>query len=144
MLDSTALTVTSFPDILFDQRNWVITRSSTVWLYCRVSSGDPSLTITWNRNNVTLTQNLPKVYLNRIDGIFESWLLLRVTNFEALDSGDYQCAGQVGSDIGTGASLELIGMHLLMCIVNCIMTLIRWTPKNDMVIEQVRETRLGT
>ena len=84
---------------------------SDVWLYCEVDTPGTTTAVTWMKDNVELVQDAPHI-LMRVD--FPRFILI-VDNFQASDSGTYQCATLLnGEETGlVGSPLTLTSKFLI-------------------------------
>ena len=101
--------MTSLPAVLFNGVNQSIVEGSVIWLYCEVNSVSPSLTVTWNKDNIPLEQDVPHIRMRSSNTTSSSTFLLVVDNFQSSDDGTYQCIAEDGAMRGNGASLTLTG-----------------------------------
>ena len=103
------LNVISLPAVLFNGGNQSIVEGSVIWLYCEVDSVTSSLTVTWNKDNVPLEQDVPHILMRSSRNTSSSTFLLVVDNFQSSDDGTYQCTAEDGVMTGNGSTLILTG-----------------------------------
>ena len=101
--------MTSLPAMLFNGGNQSIVEGSVIWLYCEVDSVSPSLRVTWNKDNVPLTQDVPHIRMRSSSTTSSTTFLLVVDNFQSSDDGTYQCTAEDGVTTGNGSTLILTG-----------------------------------
>ena len=101
--------MTSLPAVLFNGGSQSIVEGSVIWLYCEVDSISPSLRVTWNKDNIPLTQDIPHIRTRSSSTTSSSSFLLVVDNFQSSDGGTYQCTAEDGAMTGNGSTLTLTG-----------------------------------
>ena len=101
--------MTSLPAVLFNGGSQSIVEGSVIWLYCEVDSVSPSLRVTWKKDNVPLTQDVPHIRTRSSINTNSSTFLLVVDNFKSSDDGIYQCTAEDGAMTGNGFTLILTG-----------------------------------
>ena len=101
--------MTSHPDVLYDGGSVTIVEGSVIWLYCEVDSVSSSLTVTWQKGNATVVQNVPHIRMRSSKTMTSSIFLLVVDNFQSSDNGLYQCTAEDGVMTGNGLPLTLTG-----------------------------------
>ncbi len=105
------LSVTSLPEILFNNESQLIISNSMVWLYCKVTNFESlsTLTVTWYKNDVSLFHDVPHLRLRNYtsNGVFR--LALIVEDFQDFDNGVYHCIAEEGSSRVIGKWLTLTG-----------------------------------
>ena len=82
---------------------------SVVWLYCEVNSTESTLTVTWNKDNILLVQDVPHIRIRNSTSDTSTTFLLVVDNFQASDNGTYQCTAQDKGATANGTALTLTG-----------------------------------
>ncbi len=102
--------MTSLPAVLFGGGNQTLVEGSVVWLYCRVNSTSPTLTVTWNKDSVPVVLDVPHIRIKNSISATSSTFVLVVDNFHPSDSGVYQCTAQEGGNTAAGTLLMLTGM----------------------------------
>ena len=102
--------MTSLPAVLFNGGSQSIVEGSVIWLYCEVDSVLSSLNVTWNKDNVPLTKDVPHIRMKSLGTTSSSTFLLVVDNFQSSDGGTYQCTAEDGVMIGNGSTLILTGV----------------------------------
>ena len=102
-------TVTSLPAVLFSGGSQRIVEGSVIWLYCEVNSRASTFTVTWNKDNVPLVQDVPHIRIRNSTSDTSTTFLLVVDNFQASDNGTYQCTAQNGTTTANGTALTLTG-----------------------------------
>ena len=101
--------MTSLPAVLFNGGSQSIVRGSVIWLYCDVDSVSSSLRVTWNKDNTSLTQDVPHIRMRSSSTTSSTTFLLLVDNFQSSDDGTYQCTAEDGVMTGNGSTLILTG-----------------------------------
>ena len=107
-----SITLTSLPDVLFSGRSQTMLEGSVVRLYCLVGPILPNLTVTWNKDNKPLVQDVPHILLRTTNIGITSISTLSVNGFEISDSGAYQCIAQEENILTSGKISRLIGISL--------------------------------
>lgn len=107
--------VQSIPDDLFAKGNKKILPNSTLWLHCIVESVSSTLTLTWTKNSVPLVIDIIHIRTRKAESAAGSTTLtLIVDNFEAFDSGIYQCIAENEGEILYGTELNLTGTLVII------------------------------
>ena len=110
--DGQAFTLTSLP-ALFSGSGQTVVEGSVIWLYCEASSTSPTLTVTWNKDNTEIVEDVPRIFTRRSTSGSYTTFLLGVDNLQVSDGGTYQCSVQDGADIVTGDMISLTGNVLV-------------------------------
>ncbi len=105
----THISVTSFPDLLFSEHKSIV-EGSVLWLYCEVSSISDTLSVTWNKDEGQLVQDVPHIRLRTSNTSSSTTLLLVIDNVVSSDAGVYQCAARDGQNYVRGESLNMTGI----------------------------------
>ena len=103
------LTVTSLPDILFQNNSGVhnIVEQSVIWLYCTANSANA--TITWTKDGVTLVNDPAHIRIRSSSSGMSTTSSLVVDNFQTPDNGDYECQARDGMMTAGSSMLSLTG-----------------------------------
>ena len=106
-----SLTVTSFPEALFNGESQNIIEGTEAWFFCEVNMVSSALTLTWNKNGQVMIQDAPRIRLrsSRSDASTTTTYLLVVESIEIADSGTYQCIAQERGSRVFGVTLRLTG-----------------------------------
>ena len=104
--------MTSLP-ALFSGSGQAVAESSVIWLYCEASSTSRTLTVTWNKDNVEIVEDVPRIFTRRSTSASSTTFLLGVDNLQVSDGGTYQCSVQDGADTVTGDMITLTGNVLV-------------------------------
>ena len=107
------LTVTTLPDVLFQNNNGVqsIVEESVIWLYCTANSATATPTITWTKDGMTLVNDPPHIRI-RSSNVTEMSITssLVIDNFGlADDDGSYVCQASDGTGTVSSSTLSLTG-----------------------------------
>ena len=103
------LTVTSLPDILFQNNTGVhnIVQQSVIWLYCTADS--PNATITWTKDGETLVNDPAHIRIRSSNSGMSTTSSLVVDNFQSSDNGSYMCQARDGMLTARSSRLSLTG-----------------------------------
>ena len=74
--------MTSLP-ALFSGSGQTVVEGSVIWLYCEASSTSPTLTVTWNKDNTEIVEDVPHIFTKRS----------HLCQFHHLPTGGGQLAG---------------------------------------------------
>ena len=100
--------MTSLP-ALFSGSGQTVVEGSVIWLYCEASSTSPTLTVTWNKDNTEIVEDVPRIFTRRSTSGSSTTFLLGVDNLQVSGGGTYQCSVQDGADTVTGDMISLTG-----------------------------------
>ena len=75
--------MTSLP-ALFSGSGQTVVEGSVIWLYCKASSTSPTLTVTWNKDNTEIVEDVPHNYFHKEVNLWQ---------FHCLPTGGGQLAG---------------------------------------------------
>ena len=100
--------MTSLP-ALFSGSGQTVVEGSVIWLYCEASSASPTLTVTWNKDNTEIVEDVPRIFTRRSTSASSTTFLLGMDNLQVSDGGTYQCSVQDGADTVTGGIVTLTG-----------------------------------
>ncbi len=107
----THISVTSLPDLIFSEHTNTV-EGSVLWLYCEVNSISDTLSVTWNKDEGQLVQDVPHIRLRTSNISSSTTLLLVIDNVVSSDAGVYQCTARDGQDYVRGESLTMTGVIL--------------------------------
>ena len=82
-----------------------------VQLFCTADSSDA--VFTWDRSGTVLTNDPPHIRIRSNSDASSTTSILTVDNFQAADSGAYQCS----AGGATATTQMLTGDHAYMCII---------------------------
>ena len=98
---------------LFSGSGQTVVEGSVIWLYCETNSTSPTLTVTWNKDNTEIVEDVPHIFTRRSTSGSSTTFLLGVNNLQVSDGGTYQCSVQDGADTDTGDMITLTGNALV-------------------------------
>ena len=119
--DVQTLKAISLPDVLFSGGSQNILEGSVVWLYCLTVPKSPNVTVTWNKDDEPLVQDVPHIRLRSTgsDADLYSTFLLVIEPVDITDGGVYQCSAREGENMKMGQALTITGIIVLMWNNEC-------------------------
>ena len=103
---------------LFSGSSQTVVEGSVIWLYCEASSTSPTLTVTWNKDNTEIIEDVPRIFTRRSTSASSTTFLLGVDNLQVSDGGTYQCSVQDGADMVAGDMISLTGNVYVIWMLN--------------------------